>query len=354
MSKHALVSILMAAALLGARDGAVAQPRPEPVVEGETIGTPELAASACAEGQVVYYTAQSDTDERRIVEAFEKQFPCLKVAVISAVSGRLYERVLTEAQAGKPQGDVAMLTDEGLAQKLVEQKKVRPWTPPMAAKYPDNAKAQGWWYAGSGSLMLPFYNTELVRQEDAPKSWKDLLDPKWKGRLATSPITIGGTAWMQYDFMLERLGEDYLKGFAAQEPKLFTAYNPVVLAVARGESAVGVTAALNEYSLRVEQGAPTRPVYPPEGLPYTNYPMMLLADAPHPHAAELFGNWYLSRLGQSRLVAARGAYSVRDDVAPAKGNPPLAGLKPWNPGHAAIVQNHAAVIEKVTGLFGRR
>jgi len=325
-----------------------------PTVEGETIATPELIKAACAEGQVVYYTAQSDSDERSIIEPFEKQFPCIKVSVISAVTGRLYERILTEVQASKMQGDIVMVTDEALTQQLVDEKLVRNWAPPMAAAYPNNAKVDGFWYAGSGALMYPFYNTALVKDADKPKNWNDLLDPKWKGKLTTSPITIGGTAWVLYDFMLVVLGEDYLTRFVAQEPKLYTAYNPVVIAVARGESLVGVSAALNEYPLRVGQGAPIAPIYPPEGLPATNYPLMLLAGAPHPNAAELFGNWYLSRLGQTQLVKVRGAYSVRADVAAAPGNPPLVDIKPWNPGHAAIIKNHAALIERVTEAFGGR
>jgi ABC-type Fe3+ transport system substrate-binding protein len=81
---------------------------------------------------------------------------------------------------------------------------------------------------------------------------------------------------------------------------------------------------------------------------------MLLAGAPHPNASQLFGNWYLSRLGQSQLVKVRGAYSVRADVPPAKGNPPLADIKPWNPGHDAIIRDHTALIERVSEAFGRR
>jgi iron(III) transport system substrate-binding protein len=343
-----------AVTFIGALGVAAAQDLPQPVAEGETIGTPDLVKAACAEGAVVYYTAQSDADERNIIKPFEKQFPCIKVSVISAVTGRLYERITSEAAAGKVQGDLATITDEALTDKLIQAKLVRQWTPPEADAYPKTSKVQGWWYAASGSLMLPFYNTQAVSKDDAPKNWKDLLDPKWKGKIATSPVTIGGTAWMQYDFMLEKLGEDYIKKLVAQQPKLFTAYNPAVMSVARGETLIGISAALNEYPLRIAQGAPTQPVYPPEGLPFTNYPMLMLANSAHPHAAELFGNWYLSKQGQAGLVKTRGAYSARSDVAPAPGNPPLDQVKPWNPGHDFIVKHHDEVIEKVTEIFGHR
>ncbi|MBV9567472.1 MAG: extracellular solute-binding protein, partial [Hyphomicrobiales bacterium] len=160
-------------------------------VEGETIATPELVKAACAEGQVVFYTAQSDADERAIIAPFVQQFPCVNVSIISAVTGRLYERIATEATAGKTQGDVAIVTDEALTQQLIGMKLTRPWTPPMGASYPPNAKGEGWWYAASGALMYPFYNVSLVKETEAPKSWKDVVDPKWKGKLATSPISIG-------------------------------------------------------------------------------------------------------------------------------------------------------------------
>ena len=343
---------VLAALLAVASVPSVLAQTPSPVVDGETIATPELVKAACAEGQVVYYTAQSDADERAIVKPFQQRFPCISVSVVSAVTGRLYERLQTEAAAGKVLGDVVILTDEVLVHKLIDQKRVRPWTAPEDAAYPATSKLPGWWYAASGSLMIPIYNTDTVSKADAPKSWQDLLDPKWKGRIATSPITIGGTAWVQYDFMREKFGHDYLVKLAAQKPELLSAYNLAVLAVARGEQSIAIVSALNEYPARVGQGAPIAPLFLPEGSPYTNYPMFLLAGAPHPHAAELFADWYLSREGQTALVKVRGAYSVRADVAPAPGNPPLAQLHPWNPGSAAIEQDHDKLIKEYFQIFG--
>jgi len=83
-------------------------------------------------------------------------------------------------------------------------------------------------YQGLGLVVCRlrlFHGADLQhrtgRRADAPKTWADLLNPKWRGQLSTSPITIGGTAWMQYAFMRDVLGADYLKKFAAQEPKQF-------------------------------------------------------------------------------------------------------------------------------------
>ncbi len=176
-----------------------------PVVGGETIGTAELVAGACAEGKVTYYTAQRDADERQIVQGFQKAFPCIQVSVISAVTGRLYERLMTEHQAGKPQADLAIITDEALTQRLIEAAMVRPWTPPQAPLFKANEKQDGWWYGASGALMYFIVNAQTVAEADAPKSWADLVAPKWKGNLSMAPVTTGGTSWVQFDFMKEMM-----------------------------------------------------------------------------------------------------------------------------------------------------
>ena len=341
--------LALAACLLAAP--AAAQ---SPSVGAETIATPELVAAACAEGRVTYYTAQRDADERQVVKKFTEAFPCIQVSVISAVTGRLYERLQTENTAGKTQADVVIVTDEALTERMIEAKMVRAWTPPQAGLFAANAKQDGWWYGASGALMYLIYNTQAVAAADAPKTWSDLVDPKWRGKLSLAPVTIGGTSWVQYDFMKTQLPAPYLPALAAQEPKAFSAYAAVGQSVARGETLVGIIDSLDDYPLRVGQGAPIAPVYPKEGVPFVNYPMMLMAAAPHPHAAELFGNWYLSKVAQTELVRLRGVYSFRADVAPAPGNPALTGLALWNPGHDTVLREHDALVNDVLAVFGRR
>lgn len=337
---------------LVAAGGARAQ-TPSGVIDGETIGSPDLVKAACAEGAITYYTSQAEGDEREIVKPFEKSFPCVHVSVISMVTGRLYERVRTEAQAGVTQADVMASSSEILAEELIKAKLVRPWTPPSTAKYPAEAKHEGFWYSTNLAVVIPFYNEQMVQGADIPKTWRDLLDPKWSRKLGTSPITIGGSAWAMYAFMKNKLGDDYLKAFAAQKPRMFTSFDPVVLAVARGELAIGVTTLGNQYSAHLK-GAPIHTFFPPEGMASLNLATFQIAGAPHPNAGELFGNWYLSKQGQASIVAVRGLYSVRDDVAPAKDNPPLASLHAWRLPLEKMMADNDALIDEVTGLFGGR
>lgn len=320
-------------------------------VEGEQIGTPELLAAACKEGQVVYYTGQSDADERAIVKTFEARFPCVKVSVVSAATGRLYERVQTEAQANQRYVDVLMFSDEVLAAKLIEAGFVEDWMPPSDAAYGDTYKVKGKWYAGSGQVMYPVYNKNLVQGDDIPKGWKDLANPKFKGKFGFFPISVGGTSWMTYAFLIDRFGEDFLKELKAQQPKMFTTYNTVMLNLARGESEIGVSSSVNEYVVRVKQNAPVVPVHPEEGVPFIKMVMMQMKGAKNPNAGELFGNWYLSKEGQTSVVNVRGATSARLDVDAAPGNPPLADLKPWALSNKEMVEQYEALIKKVEAII---
>jgi hypothetical protein len=89
-------------------------------------------------------------------------------------------------------------------------------------------------------------------------------------------------------------------------------------------------------------------------VPFVNYPMVLLREAQHPHAANLFGNRYLSKQGRAELDRLRGVYSFRAGVPAAPGNAPLAGLKLWNPGHDAVLRDHDALVQHMLAIFGRR
>ncbi len=118
-----------------------AQQLPSGTIGGELVGTPALVKAACADGQVQLYTIQGSEDERAVVSSFESAFPCIKVSVISAVGPRLYERILGESAAGKPQADVIIISDESLVQAMIGKKILRRYTPPSTLKYPEATKS---------------------------------------------------------------------------------------------------------------------------------------------------------------------------------------------------------------------
>lgn len=88
-------------------------------------------------------TAQRDGDERAIIQPFQRTFPCVRVSIISVVTGRLYERIQTESRAGRAAADVVLTTDEALTQRMIDDKLLRPWNPPSADAYPPNTRQEG-------------------------------------------------------------------------------------------------------------------------------------------------------------------------------------------------------------------
>lgn len=345
---YSLATMLAISAIV---PGAEAAQMPSNTVNGEVVGSPDLVQKACAEGQVVFYTQHSESQANQIAAIFQKSFPCIKVLVVSAVGGRITERVLNEVQTGKSQGDVLMSNDMNTINILEQKKWLRSWTPPSADKYPDGAKQQGVWYAGASAIIYPVYNTDLVKPEDAPKTWKDLLDPKWKGKIAAPDVALGGTSWMQYFFFRKKYGDDFIRLFAAQKPTLFLSDQTMTLAVARGEFPIGLLGSPS-YSFRVDQGAPLKNVYPADGVIAVPDAVMLPEHSPHPNAAELFGNWYLSKEGQTAEITIRGIWSFRKDLPmAAKQNPPATALNFWHSNIGDVLANYKSLINVVQADF---
>ncbi|WP_432974725.1 ABC transporter substrate-binding protein [Dactylosporangium sp. CA-233914] len=300
--------------------------------DGEVFASPELIDRACKEGVVSYYSSQNQEDETNIVAPFRKRFPCLKVEVFAAGSAQVAARIEAEAQAGQRIVDVTMLTSPVSFDLLAQKNLLAKWTPPSANLYPEKAKVEGQWYAGSASIMQIIYNNKIVRKADAPTSWKDVLDPKWKGKIATATPMSGGANWSMWWMLRGQIGvDDYWGQIKKQQPKLYTGQSSVATGVERGEFPIALVCDLCVYNAMANDGAPLTAVYPDEGVAYVPYGIGILANAPHPAAAELFANWYLSKEGQASVVKTRGAYSARSDVKPAEGKPAIDKLKLISP-----------------------
>ena len=161
------------------------------------------------------------------------------------------------------------------------------------------------------------YNTNLVKEADAPKTWKDLLDPRWRDGMSAKQATSG----MQYAqwFELRKLyGDDYWKQFAKQRPRGFDSRAQLWDRLSKGDDKVTALAEYAGYLLFKSRGAPIAFVAPPDGLPATTVVAGIAKGAPHPHAARLFLDWLASPRGQDLYQTSPYLYyaSLRKDVAP--------------------------------------
>lgn len=302
------------------------------VIDGEQIADKPLLDAAKKEGSLSLYTGYTEETERQLVDQFRKDTG-IAVNVVRLVPNRLVERVLSEQGAGKLAADVIRISDVNFADKM---QKAGVWarytSPELESVAKSNQQVQfdgGSYYRIFDSVYTFGYNTSVVKPADAPQSWKDLLDPKWAGKLGIVQGGSGGSAASLTRFMRTTLGADYLTQYAAQKPRIFDSLGAEAQSLARGEIAVG-TVTVSGVNVSAAQKAPVTFVVPKEGVAVYDYFAGMTSAASHPNAAKLFLNWTLSKRGQA-LFSQIGEYAVRTDVAaPAvlgQTLPPLTGGK---------------------------
>ncbi|MGB6915413.1 MAG: extracellular solute-binding protein [Pseudolabrys sp.] len=187
-----------------------------PAVAQVEFGSPELIAAAKKEGKLVYYTANFAEVEQRVINAFNKRFPEIKVEMVRAPGGQLITRVKTEAAAGKLAADVVDHSDRALMLPLVDM--FQDYAPPNAADYNPDAQISPKLWPRATLVWSIAYNTELVK--NPPKTWMDLTKPVYDKMTEQVFAASGGTTWTRIMFERQVLGEDYWKNQASTHPTL--------------------------------------------------------------------------------------------------------------------------------------
>ena len=177
-------------------------------------------------------------------------------------------------------------------------------------------------------LISPIaYNTNLVKKEDAPKSFADLLDPKWTGKMVKAHPAYSGTI-MNATFQIARdLGWEYFEKLAKQRVMQVQSATDTPKKIALGERAVMVDGAGYLVIRYKEEGQPVEIVYPEEGTPLATGPSAVFKAAPNPNAARLFQNWMHSREAQQILVDWARQYSPHRQTVEKPGVRKLADIK---------------------------
>jgi len=281
---------------------------------------PALVDAAMKEGQVVWYsTLIVNQIVRPMVEAFEKKYPGIKVQYSRATSSDVALKIRNEARARRVQAD--LFDGSNTVFLLEEANLVASYQPKSAAAYPAELKdAKGHWTALNLFYWTSAYNTNLVKDDEAPKAYADLLDPKWKGKIAwTNDLTPGGAPGFVHNILTtmgQEKGMDYLRKFAAQEPVTIPAAQRVVLdKVVSGEYPLAVMILNYHATISMNQGAPVKWIRM-EPLLQSMSLVSIVKDSPHPSAARLFVEFMLSDEGQK--VMAENDYLPASPSVPAK------------------------------------
>ncbi len=312
-----------------------------------------LEAAAKKEGKIVWYTSLVLPSAERVAKLFEAAYPGIKVEVHRTGSQRILQRVMQEMQANLKIVDVIHTSDSGHFVFLKEKKLLVQHTPPGVERFPAGFKDRdGYYYGLRATVNAIFYNTKAVSAAEAPKTWKDLLDPKWKGKKVTAHPGYSGVI-ATHVLALEKLhGWDYFKQLAQNKLMIVQSANDPSTVVASGERVVAVNGGdYSAYQLK-KKGNPIEIVYPKEGVPLVVSPQAIASFAPHPNAAKLFHDFTFTRELQQAMADSEGLYTGHPDVKYPADKPKMSELKLLTVDPEELEKKDPEIKKRFVELFG--
>lgn len=279
------------------------------------------------EDSVVVYSAADADMVNAVAAAFEKKYPGTKVSTVVAGTGEIIKRM--EAEKERPLGDVGW----SFGPEAIGDKKAlfEPYLSKEAGGFfPGQVPSDKVWTPFTTMPYVIMYNKKLVSEADKPKAWKDVLDSRWKGKVAYADASKSGSSYTLLVTWLSIYGkndagwkfvEDLLR-----QCKVLPKSSMTYQGVANGEYPIGLTFEQAAFDY-LKGGAPIGLIYPSEGTAITLDGSALIKNAPHPNAAKLFLDFTVSKEMQDLMVDRFGRRSVRKDVGSPAGLPALDTIK---------------------------
>jgi iron(III) transport system substrate-binding protein len=315
--------------------------------------TPALIEAAKKEGKVVWYTSVDLPLAEKVARAFEAKYPGVAVRVDRTGAERVFSRIGQEYSSNIFAVDIVNSSD---AAHLIVWKRsgwLAPYVPEDVARhYPAEHKdPDGMFASFRVFLCVMGYNTDLVKAQDAPKSFADLLDPKWTGKIVKAHPSYSGTVLTATFQTARDIGWPYFEKLAQQKIMQVQSASDPPKKLALGERAIMADGI--EYGMfqLKESGKPVEIVYPAEGTPLIVGPNAIFKNAPNPNAARLLQSYMLSAECQQLSIDAGGMRSVHAQTKEKAGRTPLAKVKVMKDDPVAVEKESEAIKARYTQIF---
>jgi iron(III) transport system substrate-binding protein len=311
---HALAGAAAAAASapwLGAQAQAPSQPSLDALHE-----------AAKKEGELTWYIVYLPSEDAELMSrTFTARYPGVKVNVVRTTAQVAFQRLNQDLKAKTANCDVFSSTDIAHYLDLKQRKLLMKYLPAASAgmdKRLQNLDPDGYYHVASVAMVGLIYNTAKVKPADAPKSWNDLVDPKWRGLASVGHPGFSGFVGVWAIEMRKLYGDGWFKKLAANKPQVGRSIIDTVTTVTSGERSIGA-GPINLAAMVADKGNPIAIVAPKEGPVLMLSPSAIMANAPHPNASKLFMEWLLGSEDVDKLSVERFGVPKRAGARPRPG-----------------------------------
>ena len=227
-----------------------------------------LVQAARKEGSVVWYTSVALPSATAIAHTFKEKYTGIDVELHRTGSERVLQRFMQEAAAGIKNADIIDTSDAGHFELLKGKGMLLKFTPQGVAGFPDGFKDKaGFYYGMRSTLSVMAHNPKILPEKDAPKTWKDLLNSRWSGKMVTAHPGYSGIIVTHVLALVNLYGWDYFRDLAKNKLHIVQSALDPAGVVASGERPVGVNGAEYFYYKTQKRGNPIKIIYPKEGVP---------------------------------------------------------------------------------------
>jgi iron(III) transport system substrate-binding protein len=318
--------------------------------------TPALIEAAKKEGKATFYTALELATSERLARAFEAKYPGIAIRVERSGAERIFQRIAQEQSSRIYAVDVVCSTDPShfLDWTTAGKDWVAPYvTEDMARHFPkQQLDPEGRWATLCAWLEAIGYNTNLVKPEEAPKSYADLLEPKWQGKICKAHPGYSGAILTNTYLWVREFGWPYLEKLAQQKVLQVQSAADPPKKIAIGERAVMADG--NDYSLELakRKNQPVEVVHAAEGAPVIPVPSGIFRSSPNPNAARLFQSYLFSVEAQQIFIDVFAHRSFHALAKETPGRAPLSSFKLWQADPRLVLTQSEEIKARYSKLFG--
>lgn len=307
-------------------------------------------AAAKREGSVTWYTSNNIDQATAIAKMFEAETG-IHVELFRSGGSAVMSRFLQEKNAGTVAVDVLSTSLPALYASFAKTGVLVPFKPENFDKLQKDARdPNGYYFAHRITVITVFVRGDMFPAADVPKSWADLADKKYAGKMVITDPSYSSLQVTTMNGLSQKLGWGFYQALRKNDTMVVRGNQQATDMLKQKERAIAIGID-DSYAVQARrQGFPFLSVYPSEGTFLMPNPNGIIKGSPHPNAAKLFAQFLLSDQAEKRIIAD-GLYSPRLDFPAPQGAPKLADVKSILIDHEQVAKNTKAIRQKFNEIF---